>query len=76
MGCEAVRWQGETTKWAAAHEKEQRRQRTAARLNRVCSVVTQAVNGLVSEILNVHAGLQAATSGQLRFLGSTLPGRP
>lgn len=36
--CDAVGWQGATTQWADAHQEEQRRQRTVARLNRVCSV--------------------------------------
>jgi hypothetical protein len=37
VGCDAVRWQGETTLRARAREEEQRSQRAAARLNRVCS---------------------------------------
>jgi hypothetical protein len=47
VGCDAVRWQGETTLRARAREKEQRRQRTAARLNRVCSAFTQRVKVFV-----------------------------
>ena len=43
---------------------------TAARLNRVCSVLTQAVRVVVGTSLNVHAVSPAAVSGQLRFLGS------
>ena len=69
MGSDAVRWQGETTKWALAHEEEQRRQRAVALLSRVCSAHTQRVKALVAEKLNVHAVLQAVSSGQLPDLG-------
>jgi hypothetical protein len=37
VGCDAVCWQGETKLRARAREEEQRRQRTASRLNRVRS---------------------------------------
>ena len=69
MGGDAVRWQGETTKWALAHEEEQRRQRAVASLSRVCSAHTQRVKALVDKKLNVHAVLQAVASDQLPDLG-------
>jgi hypothetical protein len=47
VGCDAVRWQGVTTLRARAREEEQRRQRTAARLNRVCSALTPSVKVFV-----------------------------
>ena len=40
VGCDAVRWQGETTLRAPAREAEQRRQRALARLTRVRSALT------------------------------------
>ena len=52
---------------------EQRSQRAPGRLNRVCSAVTRVVNLLVGKILNAYSALQAADSGQLRFLGSCPP---
>ncbi|MCZ2438600.1 MAG: hypothetical protein LC119_00305 [Burkholderiales bacterium] len=51
----AVRWQGATTLRARAREKEQRRQRTAARLNQVRSVLTRMVTCAVGTKLSVHA---------------------
>ena len=48
----------------------QRRQRAAARLNRVRSAITQAVMAVVSGNLHVDAVSPAVGSGQLRFLGS------
>jgi hypothetical protein len=43
VGCDAVRWQGETTLRARAREEEQRSQRAAALLNRARSALTQLV---------------------------------
>ena len=71
MGCAAVRWQGATTLRAHAREEEQRRQRAAARLNRVRSALTQQVNAVVATKVRFHAVFPAEESGQLRFLGST-----
>ena len=47
VGCAAVGWQGATTRRAPARKAEQRRQRAAARLNRVRSAFTQKVMGFV-----------------------------
>ena len=60
-----VGWQGATTLRAHAREEKQRRQRAAARLDRVRSALTQVVNAVVGTKLNVHLELQAETSGQL-----------
>jgi hypothetical protein len=77
VGCDAVRWQGETTPRARAREAEtghkqslrtvcacrgpkplalaeQRRQRAAARLNRVCSARTKLDLVLEAEKLSIH----------------------
>ncbi|MFM8901292.1 MAG: hypothetical protein ACKOF9_15305 [Burkholderiales bacterium] len=40
VGCDSVRWQGETTLRARAREEEQRGQRAAALLNRARSALT------------------------------------
>ena len=72
MGCDGVRWQGETTLWAPARKEKQRRQRAPARLNRVRSVVTLEVTLLVSTKARVHKAYPAEESGQLRFLGFTV----
>ena len=69
VGCDAMCWQGATTRRARARKAEQRRQRTAALPNRVRSAFTQKVMGFVCEILSVHQVLPAEVSGQLRFLG-------
>lgn len=69
MGCAAGRWQGETTLRPHGREKEQRRQRPAARLNRLRSALTQRVKPGVVKKLNVQTVLNAGESGQLRFLG-------
>ncbi|MFM2447904.1 MAG: hypothetical protein RIS44_354 [Pseudomonadota bacterium] len=47
VGCDAVGWQGETTRRAHARKAEQRRQHAAARLNRVCSAFARKVMGVV-----------------------------
>ena len=41
VGCDAVRWQGETTLRAHARKEEQRRQQPETRLNRVLSAFTK-----------------------------------
>ena len=72
MGCDGVRWQGETKLRAPARKEEQRRKRVPARLNRVRSAVTLEVTLLVSTKARVHKAYRAEESGQLRFLGLTL----
>jgi hypothetical protein len=47
VGCDAVRWQGATTRRARARKAEQRGKPAAAQLNRVCSAFTQEVNDVV-----------------------------
>ena len=69
MGCDAVGWQGATTRRAHARKEEQRSQRAAARLNRVRSALTQSVKVVVEKKVNVHAVYPAEESGQLPFLG-------
>ena len=63
--------QGATTPRAHAREEEQHGlkacQRAAARLNRVCGVLTQAVRVVVGTNLNVPAVSPAAVSGQSGF---------
>ena len=76
MGCDAVRWQGETTLRANAREEEQRRQRDVARLNRVCSGLTQKVTVAVVKNVNVNTWLLAVMSGQLPNQGSIVAGEP
>jgi len=73
VGRDAARWQGATTLRAHAREKEQRRQRAAARLNRVRSALTLEVSMVVRSILSVHAVVPAVESGQLPFPGSAAP---
>jgi hypothetical protein len=55
---------------------EQRPQARQDALNRVCSAVTQLVSPFVAINLNIHAGLQRKTSGQLRNLGLMRPSAP
>jgi hypothetical protein len=59
-----------TTLRARAREEEERRQRAASRLNRVCSVLTEAVKVVVGRNMSIHAVLPADESGQLPDLGS------
>jgi hypothetical protein len=47
MGCDAVGWQGVTTRRAHARKEEQRRQHATALLNRVRSALTQEVKAFV-----------------------------
>ena len=57
MGCDAVRWQGVTTLRAHARKEEQRSQRAAARLNRVCSARTKLDLALEAKKVSIHAVL-------------------
>jgi hypothetical protein len=65
-----VSTEGAQVRTAHARNEEQRRQHFEARLNRVCSAFTRAVNGFVRRKFNVHKRLQAEESGQLPDLGS------
>jgi hypothetical protein len=65
-----VWWQGATTRRAHARKAEERRRRTASRLNRVCSAVNQEVMYFVQRNLNLHRVFHAEESGQLPSLGS------
>ena len=58
VGCDAVRWQGETTLRAHARKEEQRSQRAAARLNRVCSARTKLDLALEAKKVSLHAVLR------------------
>ena len=58
MGCDAVRWQGETTLRARARKEEQRSQRAAARLNRVCSARYKLDLALEAKKVSIHAVLR------------------
>jgi hypothetical protein len=64
-----VRPARETTLRARAREEEQRGQRAAAQLNRVCSAFTQVVKVIVGRNISIHAVLPADESGQLPDLG-------
>jgi len=64
-----VCWQSATTPLAAASKEEQRCQRTAWQLNRVCSAFTQKVSAAVVNIVHVHGPFQRKERGQLPFLG-------
>jgi hypothetical protein len=63
---------GETTLRARAREEEQRCQRAAAQLNRVCSAFTQAVKVVVGSNVSMQAVLPADKSGQLPDLGLSM----
>ena len=70
VGRDAVRWQDVTTLRAHVREAEQRRQRAAARLNRVRSALTQQmVRVVMGTNLRVHAASPVEESGQLPFQG-------
>jgi hypothetical protein len=69
VGCQGVFWQGATPPLATARKKEQRGQRTAWRLKRVCSAGTRKVSAAVVKIIHVHGPLQRKERGQLPFLG-------
>jgi hypothetical protein len=70
VGRHGVSWEGARTRQADACKDEQRTQRAAGRLNRVCSALTQLVNSFVVNNIGIHGTLQREASGQLRFLGS------
>jgi len=76
VGCDGVRWQGETTLRASARKEKQRRWRAPARLNRVRCVVTIEVTLLVRTKAGVHKAYPAEESGQLRFPGLMIQGAP
>jgi hypothetical protein len=69
VGCDAVRWQGETTLRARAREEEQRRQRAAAQLNRVCSARTKLDLALEAKKVSIHAVLLEKKSDLVKYLG-------
>ncbi len=78
VGCDAVRWQGETTLRARAREEEQRRQRAAAQLNRACSARYKLDLALEAETMSIHAMLRDVIErpGEISGLGGrTLPTR-
>jgi hypothetical protein len=54
VGRVAVRWQGATTLWADAHKEEQRRQRTAAQLNRVRSARYKLDLAFEAKKMSIH----------------------
>ena len=58
-----------------ARKEEQRGQGAEVRLNRVRSALTRSVKSAVRKKLSNVNVLPAVGSGQLRFLGSWLPGR-
>jgi hypothetical protein len=58
VGCDAVRWQGETTLRARAREKEQRGRRAAARLNRACSAWYKLGLAFEAKKVSIHAVLR------------------
>jgi hypothetical protein len=58
VGCDAVRWQGETTLRARARKEEQRRKQAAARLNRVCSARYKLDLALEAKKVSIHVVLR------------------
>jgi len=69
VGCQAVCWQGATTPLSTASKKEQRGQRTAWRLKRVCSAVTRKASATAIKIVHVHGLFQRKERAQLPLLG-------
>jgi len=59
VGGDAVRWRGVTTLRARAREEEQRSQRAAARLNRVCSAQCKLDLALEANKVSIHKALRA-----------------
>jgi hypothetical protein len=55
---QGVGWQGATTQRAPARKEEQRRQRAAWRLNRVCSAFTHQETPFVVKNRSVHGHFQ------------------
>jgi hypothetical protein len=74
VGCDAVRWQGETTLRAHARKEEQRSQRAAARLARVCSARTKLDLALEAKKVSIHAVLRGIEDrpGEICGLGAIL----
>jgi hypothetical protein len=72
VGCDAVRWQGETTLRARAREEEQRGQRAAARLNRVCSARYKLDLALEATKVSIRAVLRRIEErpGEISGLGA------
>jgi len=72
VGCDAVRWQGETTLRARAREKEQRRQHAAARLNRACSAWYKLDLAFEAKKVSIHAVLRGIRErpGEISGLGT------
>jgi hypothetical protein len=58
VGCDAVRWQGETTLRARARKEEQRGQRAAAWRNRVRSARYKLDLALEANKVSIHAALR------------------
>ncbi len=73
MGCDAVRWQGVTTLRARAREEEQRSQRAAARLNRVCSARYKLDLVLEAMQVSIHAVLRGIEERPGEICGLGLP---
>jgi hypothetical protein len=78
VGCDAVRWQGATTLRARAREEEQRRQRAAAQLNRVCSARHKLDLALEAKKVSIHAVLRGIEErpGEISGLGATRSNAP
>jgi hypothetical protein len=75
VGCNAGRWQGETTLRARARKEEQRSQRAAARLNRVCSARTKLDLALEANKVSIHAVLRGIEErpGEICGLDQQMP---
>jgi hypothetical protein len=78
VGCDAVRWQGETTLRARAREKEQRGQRAAARLNRACSAWYKLNLAFEAKKVSIHAVLRGIRErpGEISGLANETGARP
>jgi hypothetical protein len=76
VGCDAVRWQGETTLRARAREEEQRGRRTAARLNRACSAWYELDLAFEAKKVSIHAVLRdiGERPGEISGLGLSVQG--
>jgi len=59
VGCDGVRWQGETTLRAVARKEKQRRKQAPPRLNWVRSAVTLEVTLVMSTKARVHTAYPA-----------------
>jgi hypothetical protein len=69
VGCWRCGRVGATTLRANARKAEQRPRARRQQLNRVCSALTQMVNGVEAVKVNIHKDLVKKLSGQLRNLG-------